>query len=81
MAHTREYVFTYADLAEATGLTKNAISQHVVRGHLDPEDLQSVAVYLARYASESLKERMFKALMRRDMPDDPGGWKKKRGGK
>lgn len=74
----REYSFTYRDLANATGLTRNAISQHVSRGKLDPDDLESIAVYLSRYAREDLRKKMILSAIERQRPDDPGGWKKKR---
>lgn len=74
----REYCFTYRDLAAATGLARNTVSQHVVRAHLDPHDIESVAIYLARYGSDELREQMVRAMIRRDVPEDPGGWKKRK---
>lgn len=76
-----EYVFTYEDLARATGLSRNAISQHVVRGHLDAEDICSLAAYLARYGTDEVRTEIMKALLRRDVPNDPGGWQAKKKGK
>ena len=45
----RTMVFGYADLAEATGLAEPTVRVHVHRGLVDPDDLASVARYVARF--------------------------------
>lgn len=78
MQKETEYTFTYGDLARATGSARNTISQHRARGHFDPESIESVAIYLARYGCDDLKRAMLDAIAWRQIPSDPGGWKKKR---
>jgi hypothetical protein len=81
MASERQFIFTRKALAELCGITPNAVTQHIIRGYLDPEDLESIVVYLARYAKESLREKIVIAAIRRNVPADPGGWKAARGEK
>jgi len=83
MITPQEWSYGYDDLARCTGLTRNAVVKHRSRGHVDPESLESVAVYLARYGRDDLKRAMLDAIAWRQLPKDPGGWKaaKKRKGK
>ncbi len=74
----RQCTFTYRDLAELCGMTPNGIAQHISRGKLDPDNLRSVALFLARYAAHDLRLEMLDAATRRDVPADPGGWNRKR---
>lgn len=74
-----EYTYTYDDIAALTGLTVNSVSQHKVRGEIIPEDLGSVALYLVRYGSLDFRRAVLEQLLRREVPDDPGGWQKARG--
>jgi hypothetical protein len=78
MPKDTECAFTYGDLAKASGVTRNTIAQHRIRKHFDPESIESVAIYLARYRRQKLREQIVMAAIRRDVPNNPGGWKKQR---
>ena len=78
MANDTAYTFTYGDLAKAIGVTKNTIAQHRLRKHFDPTSIESIAVYLARYGRQELREQIIMAVVGRNVPKDPGGWKRKR---
>jgi hypothetical protein len=59
----QQYVYDYATLAEATGMTTSGVSQHVSRGNLDPNDLVSVAAFLARHGTEEVRLRIIYKMM------------------
>jgi hypothetical protein len=74
----KEWSYGYEDLMRATGLSRTAIVKHCTSGYFVPEDIASVAIYLSRYASEEVKRKMIENIVWRQLPKDPGGWKKKR---
>jgi len=59
----QQFVYDYATLAEATGLTPSGVSQHVSRGNLDPHDLVSVAAFLARHGTEEVRLQIIYKMM------------------
>jgi len=75
MAAKRTFTFTYDDISRVTGMSPNVTQKHLGRGYVDPDDLESLLLYLARYGSQELKMRIIEQALRRDMPDDPGGWR------
>ena len=52
------FTFTYDDLVELTGLSKNMIYQYRVREDLNPESLESLMMFCARHARVDVKARM-----------------------
>jgi hypothetical protein len=78
MPPTKEYVFSRQTLADVVGCEANTITQHIGRGYVNPTDLKSVALYLAHYGPQELREQIVAAAIRRPTTLDPGGWKKRR---
>jgi hypothetical protein len=72
-----EFVFGYEDLARATGHERNTVIAHRTRGKFDPETIETVAIYLAKYGTIKLRKRILMAFLWRQLPRDPGGWKAK----
>lgn len=60
-----EYVFTYETLGKLTGLDQHTIRQHRSRGKFDPEHLESVVVYVARYAVPELQRAILDYMLDR----------------
>jgi len=52
------WTFNYADLAEITGLSVNAVYQAACRNSFDPSDLHSVILWVFRAAGDDLKEEL-----------------------
>ncbi len=79
MGSPRTIEFTYEDIAKVIDAgTQLAVRQHVSRGIVDPDDLESLAVYLARYGRPELREAILKSYLHHNRPDDPGGWQRKK---
>jgi hypothetical protein len=60
MAHPTEHRWTYADLLQLTPLSKNTVLKHVERGSLDPDDLGSVVLWLARHGHEDFQHSILR---------------------
>ena len=54
-----QWTFTYQDLCDLTGMSLNTVQTHRKRNNFDPDNLESVLVWLARNAKPELKARMF----------------------
>ena len=67
MARPVEFTYTYAKIARLAGMTRNTCHQHVVRGNLDPADLESVLVWLARHGKFGLRTRIVGAALSREL--------------
>lgn len=78
MRPTTEWTFGYKEIAKATGRSCNTAMRHRLRGYWAPDDIASLAIYLARYGSEALRRKIVEALIWRQIPNDPGGWQAKR---
>jgi len=63
MAAPCKFSWSYADLAKLTPLSLNAVWQHVRRRNLDPSDLESVIVWLARHGTLTLRQRLVRAAL------------------
>lgn len=70
MATAAEFRYDYQDLAALSGLAKNSVYQHTRRGNLDPADLSSVVVWLARHGTLDLRRRMINAALLRELGED-----------
>lgn len=55
---TEVFEYTYLTLAELTGQDYTTIRQHKSRGKFTPERMESVMVYLARFAVPELRQAM-----------------------
>lgn len=67
-----QFVFEYSDISKITGLALGTIYKHAHRRLFDPENLESVVLYCARYARWDVRERMFKLAMMHELPERPG---------
>lgn len=57
------------DLLQAlTGKKKNALEADRSRGRFKPDDLESLLVYIARNGTFSLRMRLVKAALSKDLP-------------
>jgi hypothetical protein len=64
MAHPpQQFVFTYRDLQEITGLSKTGVSQHVSRGNLNANDLVSVCAFIARYGRPDVRMEIIEKML------------------
>jgi hypothetical protein len=41
--------FNYEDLSSVTGMSKNALQTHRMRGHFDPSSLESVVTFILNH--------------------------------
>lgn len=60
----KEWIVRYTDLAEASGLEIQSIQKAVSRGLLEPDRVESIAMWLARHGRPDIKMRMLHALAR-----------------
>ena len=58
------YSFGYDEIADLTGISNNAVSKAVARELLDPDDLLSVAAYIAAHGTEGARMEIMQALIR-----------------
>ncbi len=61
---TFEWTFGYADIAKLCGISSNAVSKAVSRGNLVPDDLLSVATFLAAHGREEVRLEIVTAFAR-----------------
>ncbi len=57
--HTK-YHYTQASIAKAAGVATTNVRQGIHRELLDPEDLQSVVEWIARYGSRKVRELLLR---------------------
>ena len=67
MARPAEFTYTYAQIAKSADMSLNSCHQHVARGNLDPDDLESVLVWLARHGKFGLRKRFVGAALWREL--------------
>ena len=67
MARPVEFTYTYANIAKLADMSRNSCHQHVARGNLDPADLESVLVWLARHGKFGLRKRIVGAALSREL--------------
>ena len=65
-----EWTYNPATLAKLTGLSIDAIWQHRTRGTFDPDDLESVMLWLARHGRMDLRLKMVTSAVSRELPPD-----------
>jgi len=58
------FSFTYESIAELCGISTNAVSKAVARDLVDPEDMLSVACYLAAHGTEEARMEIMQAMIR-----------------
>ena len=75
----RQWSFDYSDIMKATGLSQNLVQQHRKRGKFNPEDFDSLVIYLAKHARPELRMAILEASLLRDSAEvTPGTFKKKK---
>jgi hypothetical protein len=67
-----QFTFDYEDLERVTGLPRDTCMQHRVRGQFDPEQLETVLLYIMRHAKEGLREQLALSLIRRSSESKVG---------
>ena len=67
MAHPAEFTFGYKDLGKLSGMALNSVQQHTRRGTLDPSDLRSVLIWLARHGKLNLRRQIVYAALSREL--------------
>lgn len=72
------FTYNYEDLQTLTGMELKALYQHKTRGNFDPENLESVLIWLARHAREDVRQRMVAYAISRELPEKPGRAKRPR---
>ena len=77
----QQWTFTYADLADLTGLSANTLQQHRRRGSFDPEDLGSIVLFAARHAPLEFRQEILKAMLEKSAPKRAARKKKATGRK
>jgi hypothetical protein len=67
-------VYTYGldDIAAVCGQTKNAINKAIHRGILVPDDLLSIACYIAAHSHQDCRMQVVNALIRQNDYRYPG---------
>jgi len=66
-----EFQYTYRDLGRLSGMAINTVHQDARRGNLDPADLASVVVWLARHGKLALRRRMVFSALSRELASEP----------
>lgn len=56
MVNIRTFTLQYADLEKLTGLTYANVRQHISRGLVDPENLESIVIWLAKWGRPELRQ-------------------------
>jgi hypothetical protein len=63
----RNFEFGYLDLTKIADATYGSVLQHVSRGELDPDSIESVILWAAKYGREDLRIQMVGRLVRLDL--------------
>jgi hypothetical protein len=58
-----KFTYGYADLARLCGTTVNNVQQRKCRGELEPDNLRSVLLFLARHGRISLRRQLIDAML------------------
>lgn len=58
------FSFTYESIAGLCGISANAVSKAVARDLVDPEDMLSVACYIAAHGTDEARMEMMQAMIR-----------------
>lgn len=61
-----EWTYNQFTLAEITGFSVNSIEQHRARKKFNPNSLESVLIWAARYARDDLRWKMIESALRRE---------------
>ena len=62
--HAEEWTYNYESLASFTGLPVGAVYTHKSRKRFDPNDLESVLLYMAEYARPDLQQELVNRALR-----------------
>jgi hypothetical protein len=63
----KQFTFYYSDILKVTDVSMDALFQHVSRGELDPNDLKSIVMWVAKYGSSSVRMNLMRSLIREDL--------------
>jgi hypothetical protein len=78
----KQFTFGYSDILKMTDVSMDALFQHVSRGELDPNDIKSVVMWVAKYGSSSVRMNLIRSLIRDDLHvNSIGKGRKKRAAK
>lgn len=73
---SNDWAFSYLDLARLTGMTYAAVVQHKTRKNFDPQNLESVILWIARHAEPGLRQQILHYSLTREPLEKPGTAKK-----
>lgn len=73
----KQFAWNYSDIEKLTGLTQDAIRQHVARKKLT-DDLEGLVIYLATHASPALREKLNRVILTRVGEEEVGVVKSRR---
>lgn len=77
----QQFQWTYDDLVKLTGLERKTVWKHHDRGHFDPERIETVGLYLAKYGLPELRVRFMAEVLRQTHESEPGVAKNARAAK
>ena len=66
------YTYNYKTLMRLTGKSRKTVYQDRTRGYFNPDELETVVVYLARHGTLDLRHRMFMNMFARELSEGPG---------
>jgi len=66
------YTYGLDDIAAVCGQTKNAVNKAIYRGILVPDDLLSIACYIAAHAHQDCRMQVMTAMIRQNDYRYPG---------
>ena len=72
MPKRTDFLFGYPDLARLTGMTHEALQQHRTRQNFDPENLESILLFVARHGAPKLRHRLIAYSTMRLLPEKAG---------
>jgi hypothetical protein len=72
----QEWSFGYTDLQECCELTLENLYQFRTRQDFDPENFESVVLFVARHGKLDLRRRMVDYMLTRELTEKPGAPKK-----
>lgn len=67
-----QYTYGLDDIAVVCGQTKNAVNKAIHRGILVPDDLLSIACYIAAHSHQDCRMQVMNALIRQNDYRYPG---------
>jgi hypothetical protein len=71
------FSFNYETIGKLTGLNYESLKKHRLRGNLNPDDLASVLLFIARHGTPELKKSIVDNALSRELPKKTAKVKRK----